>query len=128
MPHINTLGDVAYIVPAFEKEPGRRYTSAEALEDYTGRQMEYTLADEALVDAARRPARTRDEYRVPVRANIDSADGLSLAVSRGADGIGLLCTEFLFARRDRPPSEEEHYSTYRDIVERAAPHPQQVPN
>ncbi len=97
--------------------------SPETLEDYTNRRAEYLLADETLTERARTPARTLDNGRVPVRANLDTPEALSMASKRGSDGVGLLRTEFLFVNRDRPPSEEEHYTTYRDVAERCAPHP-----
>jgi phosphotransferase system enzyme I (PtsI) len=97
--------------------------SAEVLEDYTNRHTEYLLGDEALMERAQRPARTVDECRVPVRANLDTPEALGLALKRGADGVGLFRTEFLFVNRDRPPGEEEHYTAYRDVAERCRPNP-----
>jgi len=97
--------------------------SPEILEDYTSRHTEYLLADEAMVERAQDVARTLDGCRVPVRANLDTPEGLALASKRGADGVGLFRTEFLFVGRDRPPGEEEHYSVYRDVAERCAPDP-----
>ena len=36
----------------------------------------------------------------------------------GADGVGLLRSEFLFLNRDAPPDEDEQYRFYTDIVKK----------
>lgn len=50
---------------------------------------------------------TRDGIVIYVEANIGAANEASLAIQKGADGIGLLRTEFLFDG-SRAPSEDEH--------------------
>ncbi len=64
-----------------------------------------------------RPARTRDGQRVPVWANIVTPDDARRAVALGAEGVGLMRTEFLFVGRDQPPDEEEQYRVYRAVAE-----------
>ncbi|EYF05950.1 phosphoenolpyruvate--protein phosphotransferase [Chondromyces apiculatus] len=56
---------------------------------------------------AYRPAVTRDGHRVEVVANIGTAADATRAVDAGAEGVGLLRTEFLFLKRDTPPTEDE---------------------
>jgi len=63
------------------------------------------------------PARTRDGYRVEVGANIGRAAEARAAIDAGAEGIGLLRTEFLFVDRDEPPTEEEQEQALRAIAE-----------
>jgi phosphoenolpyruvate-protein phosphotransferase len=58
------------------------------------------------------PAITRDGTRVEVVANIGSAPEAEQAVNAGAEGIGLLRTEFLFLQRSEPPTEEEQFQSY----------------
>lgn len=61
------------------------------------------------------PASTADGKRVEVVANVGSeADALE-AVACGAEGIGLLRTEFLFLDRTAAPSESEQVETYSAI-------------
>jgi phosphocarrier protein FPr len=67
--------------------------------------------------AAVEPALTRDEQRIEIGANIGSPDDVSAALANGAEGVGLLRTEFLFLDRDSLPSEDEHYATYTSIAE-----------
>jgi phosphoenolpyruvate-protein phosphotransferase/dihydroxyacetone kinase phosphotransfer subunit len=67
--------------------------------------------------AAAHPALTRDGQRIEVVANIGSPDDVPAALANGAEGVGLLRTEFLFLDRDSLPSEEEQYATYTSIAE-----------
>lgn len=68
-------------------------------------------------EAAYQPAITLDAHRVEVVANIGSAEEALQAVQSGAEGVGLLRTEFLFLGREEPPSEEEQYQAYRSMLE-----------
>ncbi len=52
-------------------------------------------------------------------ANISSGEEAEAAVRKGADGIGLFRTEFLFLNREEAPSEEEQYKVYRHVVQTA---------
>lgn len=66
--------------------------------------------------AAQRPACTRDGLRVEVVANLGYATDVDLALAAGAEGVGLLRTEFLFQERNTPPDEEEQYTIYRHVA------------
>jgi len=63
------------------------------------------------------PAVTRDGRRVEVVANIGSVDEARAALDAGAEGVGLLRTEFLYLGRASLPGEEEQYRAYRAILE-----------
>jgi phosphocarrier protein FPr len=52
-----------------------------------------------------------------VLANIASREDALGAVRHGADGVGLLRTEFLFLDRSLPPDEEEQVDAYLSIAE-----------
>ena len=67
--------------------------------------------------AASRPARTRDGLTVEVAANIGSVADARAAVLAGADGVGLLRTEFLFQDQPLLPGEEAQFHQYADIAE-----------
>lgn len=62
------------------------------------------------------PAITTDGHRVEVAANIGDLDDARRAAQSGAEGIGLLRTEFLFLDREQEPTEQEQFQVYRDIV------------
>lgn len=59
-----------------------------------------------------RPGSTADGAPVQVFANVGDADGARSAAELGAEGIGLLRTEFLFGGRDVFPDEQEQYESY----------------
>lgn len=63
------------------------------------------------------PAITRDKVRVTLQCNIELPSELTLARQAGAEGIGLLRSEFLYMNREEPPSEAEQYVALREIVE-----------
>ncbi|TQQ83824.1 phosphoenolpyruvate--protein phosphotransferase [Halonotius terrestris] len=52
---------------------------------------------------------TADGKRIEVAANVGGEAELEPAAARGADGIGLFRTEFLFLDREAPPDESEQY-------------------
>ncbi len=62
------------------------------------------------------PALTTDGHRVEIVANIGRAVEAGQAVEAGAEGVGLMRTEFLFLDRTDPPTEEEQYQAYREMV------------
>jgi len=63
------------------------------------------------------PAETTDGHRVHLYANIESPDEIAIALDRGAEGVGLYRTEFLFFEKGSPPTEEEHFAAYRHVAQ-----------
>lgn len=79
-------------------------------------------AERALVDHARRsliglPAETRGGRRIQLYANIGLPAEAAEAASLGADGVGLMRSEFLYLGRTAPPGEEEQFAAYRAAAE-----------
>ncbi len=66
---------------------------------------------------AAEPAVTRDGTTIEVSANLGGAGEAGSAVELGADGVGLLRTEFLFLDRQQIPGEEEQVETLTRIAE-----------
>jgi phosphoenolpyruvate-protein phosphotransferase/dihydroxyacetone kinase phosphotransfer subunit len=66
---------------------------------------------------AKEPGATRDGHPVAVLANIGSLPQAQRAVALGAEGVGLLRTEFLFAQRPALPSEEEQVAALEAIAQ-----------
>jgi phosphocarrier protein FPr/phosphocarrier protein len=73
--------------------------------------------------AAREPARTTDGRRIEVHANLGAAAEAAKAVELGAEGCGLLRTEFLFLERSTPPDEEEQLAQYQGVADGLAGRP-----
>lgn len=60
---------------------------------------------------------TRDKVRIHLMGNIEFPQEVEHCTKRGADGIGLYRTEFLYLDDDdREPTEEDHYQAYRRVV------------
>ena len=66
---------------------------------------------------AQLPADTRDGLRIEVAANVASATEAGAAHQQGADGVGLLRTEFLFVDRRNAPDQEEQRSAYQGVMD-----------
>ena len=62
------------------------------------------------------PAVTQDGVLVGMHANIELARDVEGAIHAGAEGIGLLRTEFMFLNRSSAPTEEDQYQTLKTIV------------
>ncbi len=63
------------------------------------------------------PAETEDGQRVTICGNIEFPEEVRHCIKRGADGVGLYRTEFLFLSGNREPSESDHYEAYCRVVE-----------
>lgn len=63
------------------------------------------------------PATTRDGQRIDIGANINLPEQVALAIEQGAEGVGLMRTEFLFLERSAAPDEDEQYEIYRAMVQ-----------
>jgi phosphotransferase system enzyme I (PtsI) len=63
------------------------------------------------------PAETLDGQAVELHANLEIPAELPLIAEAGAQGIGLLRTEFLFMNREDLPDEDAQVEAYRGIIE-----------
>lgn len=62
-----------------------------------------------------RPGETADGQPVLIYANVGDAAGAREAAQQGAQGIGLLRTEFLFGQRAVFPTEQEQFESYLEL-------------
>lgn len=90
---------------------------AETLAEYQTRQQARQRIRSREIALAQQPAITTDGHQVEVVANIGSVVEAEQALKMGAEGVGLLRTEFLFLQGDTLPSEEEQYRIYRAIAD-----------
>ncbi len=91
--------------------------SKETLQFYRVRRRRLARERQRLERLRTLPSVTQDNARIALHANLELPREVNLAVTSGAEGIGLLRTEFMFMNRDTPPNEEEQYSTLRSLVE-----------
>ena len=70
----------------------------------------------AAESTAAKPAITKDMHRVEIVANVGGIKDTQAAVLGGAEGVGLLRTEFLFLDKQEAPTQDEQFAVYRDIA------------
>jgi phosphotransferase system enzyme I (PtsI) len=99
-------------------EPSEQTIEAARRRDRQRRELERDL--EA---GSELPARTTDGATVVVRANLDLPEELDTALRHGAEGLGLVRTEFLVAGRSQMPTEDEQAELYRRIGAAFPSHP-----
>ena len=73
--------------------------------------------------AAALDCRTADGERIAVWANVGSTAEAAAAVAAGAEGCGLLRTEFLFLDREQPPDRTEQLAQYQAVADAMAGRP-----
>ncbi|MBO0909275.1 phosphoenolpyruvate--protein phosphotransferase [Arthrobacter sunyaminii] len=84
---------------ASEREAASKYASRVSLPPFSG------------------TGTTSDGHRVPLLANVGSGKDAKAAAAAGAEGIGLLRTEFCFLGRDSEPTQEEQVTAYGAVFE-----------
>ncbi len=72
---------------------------------------------QALRTYAEQAALTRDGFRVEIAANIGTPDEAVGLLGKGAEGVGLYRTEFLFMSRSQMPDEQTQYEAYKSVAE-----------
>ncbi len=74
--------------------------------------------DEAqALKTAELPATTTDGHRVRINGNMEFPEEIPSLLAHGAEGIGLYRTEFLFLNRSTPPTEDEHFESYKQVLQ-----------
>jgi phosphotransferase system enzyme I (PtsI) len=61
---------------------------------------------------------TKGGKRIEVAANIGSPKDADVSLRSGAEGVGLFRTEFLFLNRNTPPTEDEQFKAYKEVLEK----------
>jgi phosphoenolpyruvate-protein phosphotransferase/dihydroxyacetone kinase phosphotransfer subunit len=103
---------------ALDGDAGLAYPnpSPDVMAEYEVRARDRAEVVRAARAAAQGPAATRDGTKIEVAANVGSLADVPAAMAAGADGVGLLRTEFLFLDRGAMPDEEEQYQAYLGIA------------
>ncbi|MGC4032125.1 MAG: phosphoenolpyruvate--protein phosphotransferase [Tepidisphaeraceae bacterium] len=84
-------------------------------EEYVRQYIEFEKELATLTDL---PATTTDGHSVSLMANIEFPGEVDDALARGAQGIGLYRTEFLYMASAVEPTEEDHFNAYVEAVKR----------
>lgn len=71
---------------------------------------------EGLKALLNKPACTKSGREIKIYANAAGEEEIKTVAENGADGIGLLRSEFIYMRSDAYPTEEQLFETYRRIL------------
>lgn len=104
---------------ALDGESGRAWVEPEShiLDLLAAKQSAWQAAQQEARATAHQPAITRDGKQISVFANIGSINDVQVAVASGAEGVGLLRTEFLYLDQTSAPTEEEQLAVYQAIAQ-----------
>jgi phosphoenolpyruvate-protein phosphotransferase len=91
--------------------------NAERLSEVQQVQIDRQQRRDAQQAKAHLPAETRNGVHIEVVANVASSGEAADAFANGADGVGLLRTEFLFVDRQTAPDVEEQRSAYQAVID-----------
>ncbi|MEE9214328.1 MAG: phosphoenolpyruvate--protein phosphotransferase, partial [Thermodesulfobacteriota bacterium] len=80
------------------------------------KQLKFLIREKKLLDYAKLEGKTTDDHKIKVYANIEIAEELELALSYGAEGIGMYRTEFLFTNSIYFPSEDQQLQSYKKVL------------
>ena len=116
-PKIMTIADGTSLI--VDGQGGKVLTAPTSalIDDYTRRLKDWRLARDTARSASAAPAVMKDGTAIEVVANIGSTEDARVALDNGAEGVGLLRTEFLFLDRRDAPGEEEQFDAYQTIAE-----------
>jgi len=79
-------------------------------------EVRFRRMEKELGDLRDLPAATQDGHTVQLWGNIEFPHDVEGCLSRGATGVGLYRTEFLYLDRDEDPSEEDHFQAYAEAL------------
>ncbi|GAA5180581.1 phosphoenolpyruvate--protein phosphotransferase [Niveibacterium umoris] len=111
------LADGTQVVLDGSRGTLRKNPSEAQLADAEARMARQAAKREAEQAAAHKAAQTADGVRIEVVANVRNAKDAQEGVANGAEGVGLLRSEFLFDDRDTAPDEEEQAAAYIAVAE-----------
>jgi phosphotransferase system enzyme I (PtsI) len=89
----------------------------EILKRYEEKKKHYLILEEGLLRDAKLPAKTQDNYKIGIGANIEFTEEIPSAVAHGANGVGLYRTEFIYINKAELPTEDEHFNNYKSVAE-----------
>jgi phosphocarrier protein FPr len=91
--------------------------SPETIRDYEKQRAARAARLEQAMAEREEPATTKDGHRAEIVANIGDVASAQEALEYGAEGVGLLRTEFVYLERSTVPDEEEQFQAYRAIAD-----------
>lgn len=90
---------------------------AEMLAEYRAEEKRIAALTSGLIELRDKPAVTQDGVQVNLMSNIEFPYEAQTCIEKGAEGIGLYRTEFLYLKSELEPTEEEHHSAYSQVLQ-----------
>jgi phosphoenolpyruvate-protein phosphotransferase (PTS system enzyme I) len=91
--------------------------------EFQAKKEKYEVYGRELQKTAALKSVTLDKVRFVPQANIELPEEIALALSMGAEGVGLFRSEFIYLRRETLPTEEDHFEIYSKLARGAHPRP-----
>lgn len=91
--------------------------------EFDSKKKKYDDYRKELKKTAKLSSSTLDNVKFFPLANIELPEEVNLALSLGAEGVGLFRTEFIYLQREMLPTEEDHFSIYSRIAKESHPFP-----
>lgn len=124
IPAVVGVGPILMFIPegatlALDGHQGRVWVNPpqEVLSELEEKHHRWLIQRQRAKEKGQRPAVTKDGCRIEVVANIGGLADARIALEYGAEGVGLLRTEFLYLDRKTAPTEEEQLAAYFAIAE-----------
>jgi phosphotransferase system enzyme I (PtsI) len=89
----------------------------DTLADFRKRRADFLRSRRGLGRLRDLPAETKDGVRVHLMANVELPSELEMARESGAEGVGLLRSEFMYMNRAEVPDEDEQYHFLKSIID-----------
>ena len=123
LPMLTAVADLGGVVAGalviLDADQGRLTVApdGDVLSEVRGRSDRRRLRRAAASAAAAEPCLAVDGARIAVYANLGRVWDTERAVAEGAEGCGLLRSEFLFQDRASPPGEDEQQAAYQAVAD-----------
>ena len=93
--------------------------SEEVVAEYKAKKEAFAAEQEELKKLIEVKTVTKSGKRVEVCGNIGKPEDIDQVLANGGDGVGLFRTEFLYMDREQAPTEEEQFTAYKTVLEKA---------
>lgn len=90
----------------------------ETIKIYEKKAKDYNKEIEELKRLIEVKTSTKSGKRIDVSGNIGQPEDVNKVIENGADGVGLFRTEFLYMDKDKFPTEEEQFKSYKYVLEK----------
>jgi len=120
-PHALDIPDGTRVILDGAKGTLRMNVTEEEVESIRRRQAKHAARRAIELSHKDEPAVTTDGHHVDVVANIGGLDDAIESMTKGAEGVGLLRSEFVFLGRKTAPNEDEQAAIYTDIAKALKP-------